>query len=486
MRGTSELAELGKQLSASPGNFSAADVTDEFIVRQLFAAELLAGCGDTEKAVALLKRLLEFRPDAIDVRTKLKDIYLRSDMIKEASREFMEIARVYESHGDTTRAKDFSVRAERLAQQLAEPPRGTNTSPAIARPVERPAKANAKQTTMAPVERVVARAEPVADAATTRPTSSAATAQPTSTIAQTTSAAAMTQTTAAAGITTGPLALGRPDPVAATEPADDAPRSQRGGVVFYAVAAAIVITLLSGWFFARRWYAEELNSAYQTLARANSLPLPPHTAGGEPFTMPRSEESMDVRAESPSSNAAGTASQPSQPAHDEAAPRDEHDREPTPAAPSNPNANVASPNTTSAPPKPTAPPVVAAAPNVATNPDGGSTKAPVGLPRNGDSAEPPPPPAETRKAPMIVKAESLQRVQPDYPTNARTARQAGMVTVEVSINERGDVVAAQVISGPSLLRQAATAAARRWKFKPATRDGKPISSASTIMFNFKL
>ena len=50
----------------------------------------------------------------------------------------------------------------------------------------------------------------------------------------------------------------------------------------------------------------------------------------------------------------------------------------------------------------------------------------------------------------------------------------------------GDVVAAHVLSGPSLLRDAAVAAARRWKFKPATRDGKPISSVSTITFNFKI
>ncbi|HKP12047.1 MAG TPA: tetratricopeptide repeat protein, partial [Blastocatellia bacterium] len=426
MRGTSELAELGKQLSAAPGNFSAADVTDEFIVRQLFAAELLAGCGDTDKAVALLKRLLDFRPDAIDVRTKLKDIYLRADRIAEASREFLEIARVYESHGDAVRAKDFSVRAERLAQQRAEPPRAANVRPIDVRPVERPAEANAKQITTAQAERIAADAVPIADTAT---------AQPASPI----------------GVATGPLALNRPEPTVAAAPVDDGARSQRGRIVFYAVAAAIVITLLSGWFFARRWYAEELDRAYQTLARANSLPLPPQTTNGEPFTMPRSEERMDVRAESPSSspNAAGAPAQPSAPAQDEAAPRDERDREPTPAASPNPNPSEAKGSAATAP-KPTAPPVVAVAPNVATNSDGAAPKGPASLPRN-DSAEPPPPPAETRKATVIVKAEALQRVQPDYPTSARAARQAGMVAVEVSINERGDVVAAQVTSGPSLL-----------------------------------
>jgi len=107
------------------------------------------------------------------------------------------------------------------------------------------------------------------------------------------------------------------------------------------------------------------------------------------------------------------------------------------------------------------------------------------MPRNGEAAEPPPPVA-ARKAAVIVKGESLRRVQPDYPTSARAARQSGMVAVEVSINDHGDVVAAQALTGPVLLRDAAVAAARRWKFKPATRDGQPISSVSTITFNFKM
>src|ERR1700754_3987632 len=58
-RNTTELAELGQLLSSASIDFSAADVTDEFIVRQLFAAELLAGCGDIDKAVAVLKRIID-------------------------------------------------------------------------------------------------------------------------------------------------------------------------------------------------------------------------------------------------------------------------------------------------------------------------------------------------------------------------------------------------------------------------------------------
>jgi protein TonB len=121
---------------------------------------------------------------------------------------------------------------------------------------------------------------------------------------------------------------------------------------------------------------------------------------------------------------------------------------------------------------------------VTANTGGSPQPVPVSLPQAGGIS--PPPPAEVRKAPVIIKGESIQRVQPEYPTRARTARQSGAVAVEVSINERGDVVAAQALSGPTLLREAAVAAARRWKFKPATRDGQPTSSVSVLTFNFKM
>jgi protein TonB len=57
--------------------------------------------------------------------------------------------------------------------------------------------------------------------------------------------------------------------------------------------------------------------------------------------------------------------------------------------------------------------------------------------------------------------------------------------VEVNINERGDVVSARAVSGPPLLRGAAVAAAKGWKFKPCTLSGKPIPSVNFITFNFK-
>ena len=59
-RDSAELAELGQRLSEAAADFSANDLTSEFIVRQLFAADLLAGCADIEKAVMILKRIIGY------------------------------------------------------------------------------------------------------------------------------------------------------------------------------------------------------------------------------------------------------------------------------------------------------------------------------------------------------------------------------------------------------------------------------------------
>ena len=95
-------------------------------------------------------------------------------------------------------------------------------------------------------------------------------------------------------------------------------------------------------------------------------------------------------------------------------------------------------------------------------------------------------PAPPRKASVTVAGEAIRRVQPDYPPSARSARQSGAVSVEIVINENGDVISARAISGSDLLRNAAARAAKAWKFKPSMRDGKPVKSTSSITFNFKL
>jgi protein TonB len=80
----------------------------------------------------------------------------------------------------------------------------------------------------------------------------------------------------------------------------------------------------------------------------------------------------------------------------------------------------------------------------------------------------------------------LDTPEPEYPPIARAAKADGMVSVRVTVDERGNVVAAEAVSGHPLLLPAAVAAAREAKFKPTLVDGKPVKVSGAISYNFTL
>ncbi len=65
-------------------------------------------------------------------------------------------------------------------------------------------------------------------------------------------------------------------------------------------------------------------------------------------------------------------------------------------------------------------------------------------------------------------------------------RATGIVKVEVTVNESGDVADIHTASGPTLLQAAAKDAVRKWKFKPFVRDGQPVKANGFVSFNFSL
>jgi protein TonB len=81
---------------------------------------------------------------------------------------------------------------------------------------------------------------------------------------------------------------------------------------------------------------------------------------------------------------------------------------------------------------------------------------------------------------------ATQKVNPTYPPQAKTLRMTGMVKVEVTIDEQGQVAAVQNTSGPPLLQRAASDALKKWKFKPFVRDGQPVKAKGFVNFNFNL
>lgn len=72
--------------------------------------------------------------------------------------------------------------------------------------------------------------------------------------------------------------------------------------------------------------------------------------------------------------------------------------------------------------------------------------------------------------------------KPEFPANAK---ETGIVTVEVLVNEKGEVRVAAAVSGPLELREAAIEAARATKFPPPLKDGKPVKLGGILTFERK-
>ncbi len=81
---------------------------------------------------------------------------------------------------------------------------------------------------------------------------------------------------------------------------------------------------------------------------------------------------------------------------------------------------------------------------------------------------------------------ATQKTNPVYPPTARTMRTSGVVRVDLTVDEKGQVAQVQNTSGPTLLQRAATDAVKKWKFKPFVRNGEPVKATGFVSFNFSL
>jgi protein TonB len=101
------------------------------------------------------------------------------------------------------------------------------------------------------------------------------------------------------------------------------------------------------------------------------------------------------------------------------------------------------------------------------------------------------PPAETQKN-RVVRSEGVQqafltqRVQPVYPPLAVQMRLEGTVQLHAVIGRDGAVTALEVLSGHSILAQAAFEAVRQWRYRPTLLNGKPVEVETYITVIFQL
>jgi len=106
-------------------------------------------------------------------------------------------------------------------------------------------------------------------------------------------------------------------------------------------------------------------------------------------------------------------------------------------------------------------------------------------PVSGPAPAPSPPAANVSTG--VIQGAVTERVLPSVPRSARDTIQGKVkVTVRAVVDPTGNVSTATLESpGPSkYFAGLALAAARRWKFKPAQVDGKPVASKWTLRFRF--
>jgi protein TonB len=88
--------------------------------------------------------------------------------------------------------------------------------------------------------------------------------------------------------------------------------------------------------------------------------------------------------------------------------------------------------------------------------------------------------------PETAEGSLLQRVEPEYPQEARQQRIQGAVVLDVRIGRDGAIQDVKLVSGQPLLANAAIAAVKQWRFKPRMQKGQPVEMQTKVTLNFRM
>lgn len=100
--------------------------------------------------------------------------------------------------------------------------------------------------------------------------------------------------------------------------------------------------------------------------------------------------------------------------------------------------------------------------------------------------EPPKLPAPPKVQSMgVINGRATRLPMPIYSAAARAVNAHGTVQVQVLIDENGNVVSANAVSGHPLLQASAVTAARNAKFSPTKLSNVPIKVSGIISYNFR-
>jgi len=105
-----------------------------------------------------------------------------------------------------------------------------------------------------------------------------------------------------------------------------------------------------------------------------------------------------------------------------------------------------------------------------------------------NSAAPAPPEVKPEAAikvgGQVTEPVLVSKVAPVYPVIAKEAGITGDIVIKTNLDKNGNVIHMEVVSGPSMLRQPALEALRRWKYKPSTLNGEPVPVTILVTLKF--
>ena len=87
------------------------------------------------------------------------------------------------------------------------------------------------------------------------------------------------------------------------------------------------------------------------------------------------------------------------------------------------------------------------------------------------------------KTPQLLEQASHCEA-PGFPLLAQNMRIEGTVTLSILVDEKGEPICIQLVTGHPLLVRLAIDAAKNWKFKPMTQNGKPVGFFGVLEFHF--
>ena len=74
---------------------------------------------------------------------------------------------------------------------------------------------------------------------------------------------------------------------------------------------------------------------------------------------------------------------------------------------------------------------------------------------------------------------------PVYPELAKRAHIQGVVKLQVKVKTDGSVEVQKILQGEPVLAEAAIEAVKKWRANPASINGTPVETISTVTFDFE-